>query len=110
MVKELGGGYLSPAYVEMELNEPAADKGVPIGALVRRTSSGFEFITTATDPIPIGGIVVSALNKGDGVYSCTILVVGIWSGTTYEWDTTSRNWVATTRYKNGILQVPVYLV
>lgn len=110
MVKEFGGGYLSPAYVEVELSEPAAGRGVPIGSLVRRTSSGFEFITTATDPIPIGGVVVSALNKGEGVYSCTILVVGIWSGTTYEWDIARGNWVATTRYKNGILQVPVYLV
>lgn len=110
MVKELGGTYLSPAYIEVELAEPAAGKGVPIGALVKRTSSGFEFITTSDNPIPIGGVVVSVLDKGGGVYSCTILIVGIWSGITYEWDVVRENWINTTRHKNGILQVPVYVV
>lgn len=111
MVKELGGAYLSPAYIEVELGEPAAGKGVPIGALVKRTSSGFEFITTSeANPVPIGGVVVSALDKGGGVYSCTIMIVGIWSGAAYEWDTASGNWINTTRYKEGVLQVPVYLV
>lgn len=111
MVKELGGAYLAPAYIELELSEPAAGKGVPIGALVKRTSSGFELITTLeANPIPIGGVIASALDKGGGVYSCTIMVVGIWSGAAYEWDTVSGNWVDTTRHKNGVLQVPLYLV
>lgn len=111
MIKEFGGSYLSPAYVEVELSEPASGKGVPVGALVKRTASGFEFITSdAPSPISVGGIVVSTINRGGGVYSCTILVVGVWNGVAYEWDTTSGDWRTTTRHKTGVLQTPVYIV
>lgn len=110
MVKELGGGYLSPAYEEIELVEPESGAGIPIGALLKRTSSGYEFVETDDTEVKIAGVVVSAIPKGGGEYSCVVLKVGVWSGAVYEWNPDTGVWITTTRHRAGVLQTPVYVV
>ncbi|MEM0472612.1 MAG: hypothetical protein QXX84_06930 [Sulfolobales archaeon] len=110
MVKELGGGYLSPAYEEIELVEPASGAGIPVGALLKRTSSGYEFVRTEDAEVKIAGVVASVIPRGDGAFSCVVLKVGVWSGVVYEWNTSTNVWVTTTRHRTGVLQVPVYVV
>lgn len=110
MVKELGGGYLSPAYKEIELVEPASGAGIPVGALLKRTSAGYELVTTDDTEVKIAGVVASVIPKGDGTFSCVVLKVGIWSGAVYEWDALRRIWVITTRHRTGVLQTPVYVI
>jgi len=110
VMRELGGAPLGVIYTQAVLNEPTTGAGIPVGALVRRGTSGFEFITNAiSNPIPIGGIVAYAKPLGDGSYECEIMVCGYWAGEVYEWDADDGEWEPTTRYRAGVLQNPIYI-
>lgn len=109
--KEFAGtGFGGAIYITTVMTEPGAGDGVPVGALVKRTSTGLDFVRVADTTPTLFGVVVASKNLGGGNYECVILVVGVYSGTAFEYDTDTSNWVATTRHKSGVLQSPIYFV
>ena len=108
---ELGGAPLGVAYEKATLSEPATGKGIPIGALVKRQTDGtYALITNAdTDPILVAGVIANTKDIGGGSFDCDIMVIGVWSGVVYEYDSVGGNWLATTRYAGGILQNPIHI-
>lgn len=110
--KEFAGtGLGSPIYIRAVLSEPAAGKGIPVGALVKRAASGIDLVRDSdAAPIAVFGVVVFSKPNGDGTFECDILVAGVYSGDAYEYDTLGERWITTTRHKSGYIQAPIYFV
>lgn len=105
MARELGGAYLTTAYVEMVFSEPSAGAGIPVGALVKREGA---YQLASTTDTKIAGVITSAEPQGGGVYKCFVLVMGSWSGDVFVWDATAVSWVPSN--KSFAIQNPVYVV